>query len=164
MALVKLRALGGVPGRMGEGGWASGKAAGDVESLTGLIPPHPPHLLPPQFPFLEGVDHPVCLAGLLQGRVEVVLCESRLGIFTLGWWGRHCGYGSPQLPRRPVPLCSPFPALPCSLLSGQPRSPPPVLACLPPWSRRWGGCCLSGWWGCPEPGELSSELLTMGAF
>ena len=99
-----------------------------VESLTGLIPTPPPPAA--SVSLSAGVDHPVCLAGLPQGRVEVVLCESRLGVFTLGWWGRPC-YGSLKLPRRPVPLCSPFPALPRCLLWIQPCSPPPVLAWLP---------------------------------
>lgn len=53
VALVKLGAL-GVPERMGEGGWASGKAAGDVESLTGLTPPHPPTSCHLSFPFWRG--------------------------------------------------------------------------------------------------------------
>ena len=124
------RGCGTSPWADARGGWANGEAVGVVESLTGLIPPR---LLLPQFLSLDDWITPAALQARCRGELKViVLYESRrLGVFTLGWWGRHCGYGSPQLPGRPSP--APLPPLGSAVFPST----------SPQWSRRWGGCCPS---------------------
>ena len=105
--------------------------------------PNTPHLLPPQFPFLQGWITLCALQDCCRGKLKSC-CMSHDLVYLLLGGGAGPVWVTPVTKEARSPLL-PFPSPARSLLSGQPCSPPPVLAWLTPRSRRWGRCCLSGW-------------------
>lgn len=143
VALAKLRGLGEQPGD-GTGVWAGGEAAGAPEGLTAQAEPPAASLSPaPRFSWMVG--SPPTWRGCGRGRLSHrIVCVMTGYIYS--WVARrHYGYGSPQFPGRPGPVCSPSPALPHSL-SGVSHAPlhDPGLALMVA-KRCWAqGSCFSG--------------------
>lgn len=98
---------------MGEGGWASGKAAGDVESLTGLIPPHPPTSCRLSFPFWRGWITLSALQGCCRGVLKSCYVSHDLVYLLLGGGAGTVVMGHPSYqggPSPSAPLSQPCPA------------------------------------------------------